>query len=395
MKIFGINIGGKQTLAATPKSTMGAQAFSTPFLTVGEGNLALPYVDRYYTVNNIIRFGSDNLYPQLLNQMYYTSPIHGTAIDFITNAIIGGGYYWKDEKLPAADRVDLMAFEKANRLSKLAKTLTRDWIMHRRVCVVVTRRGNKAVKLTRLDPATIRNNADLESFIYSVDWSRGMVNTVTYPRYYEGCAHVESLYVYQDDSPGQDIYPIPSYNSILNWAYLDGEQSFFHKSHIQNSIFPSLAIRRPKEFGSIEEVQQFKHEIQSKTGASNAGRVIVLTGNGMDDVPEIVSVDVKSNDNVFDSTSREIKDQICFAHGINPSIMGIKVAGSLGATTELQDSYAILEKNRIMPERYEMECILNDLVHAANITNHLLISDFQIIDKAIVEVTDTKIIDKP
>lgn len=363
-----------------PAKGPGHQIFSTPFLRVGEGNLSTPYIDRYYTQNNIIRFGTDNLYPQLLNQLYYTSPIHGTCIEFITNAVIGGGYSWADKRLSAEDTVQLMTFEKANRFTKMARVLTRDYTMHRRVVVLVTKLGN-GTRLTRIDPATIRNGLALEVYTYSFDWSRGMIESATYPRYFPGCDYPESLYVFQDDTPGQDVYPLPGYNSILNFAFLDGEMSFFHKNHIQNSIFPSLAIRRPKEFGSIEEINRFKEEITSKQGASNAGKVIVLTGNGMEDVPELTAIPVNSADGAFTNTSKEIKEQICIAHGINPSIMGVKTQGQLGGTTELQDSYAIFEKNRVMPERATMQEILNELVDCCGVMNHLVINNFQIIEQ--------------
>jgi len=374
--------GSKKVETTTPKS--GHQAFSTPFMTVGEGNLSMPFVSTWYTQNNVVRFGTDNLYPQLLNQLYYQSPIHGQAIDFITNAIIGGGLEWVDKSLSAADAVDLMAFEKTNGFKKMAKLLTRDWTMHRRVTVLVKKKG-KSICLYRLDPATIRNGVDLQHFVYSEDWSRGAINSCTYKRYYPGCSHTESLYIYQDETPGTDVYPIPAYNSILNFAYLDGEQSYYHKAHIQNSIFPSIVIRRPKEFGSIDEVQKFREEIVHKQGAGNAGRVMVLTGNGMDDVPEVNNFAPAGFS--FAETAREIKDQICFAHGINPSIMGIKVAGSLGATTELQDSYAIFEKNRVMPERDSMSEILNELIDACGIPNTIAIKNFQIIEREVKEAT--------
>ena len=108
---------------------------------------------------------------------------------------------------------------------------------------------------------------------------------------------------------------------------------------------------------------------------------MVLTGNGMDDVPEVSNFSASGFS--FAEASKEIKEQICIAHGMNPSIMGVKVAGSLGATTEIQDSYAIFEKNRVMPERADMTEILNDLVDACGIPNTVIIKNYQIIEKQI------------
>lgn len=396
MKIFGFEFGAKTPEPITQQtgSTLGNFAFSTPFMRVGGQDLSTPYINRYYTVNNIVRFGTDNLYPQLLNQLYYTSPIHGACIDFTSNAIIGGGYRWFDENISGQSKVEQMAFEKSNKFAKLAKVLTKDFVMHRRVTVEVTRRGDKIVKFRRLDPATIRNNIYLNQFVYSQDWSRGMVDVKEYVRYTYDCKEIVSLYVYQEETPGQDIYPLPTYNSVLNWAYLDGEQSYFHKSNIQNGIFPSLAIRRPKEFSSIEEVESFKAEISSKSGAANGGRVIVLTGNGFDDTPELVSIASNANDKIFEGTEKAIKENVSIGHKLNPAIMGVKVGGQLGATTEIQDSYKIFEKNIVGPERDTIQEILNDLVDIARIKNTIVINNYQIVDDVVVDVTkktDTKI----
>lgn len=388
MKLFGFNIGGNKPSVETPKSS-NSFAFSTPFMKIGGANLSLPYISSFYTTNGIILFGDDNLYPQLLNQLYYTSPIHSQCIEFITNAIIGGGYTWVDEKTSAAAKVDQIAFEKANKFSKLARLLTRDYVIHKRVCVIVHKINGKTVKFRRLDPSTIRNSSDLDKFIYSNDWSRGYVDMKEYKRYYPGTKEVECLYVFQDNTPGQTIYPIPSYNSCLNFCALDGDLSYFHKNNMQNSIFPSIVIRRPKDFSSIEEVEKFKSEISSKTGAGNAGRVLVLTGNGKDDLPEFQSISANNNDGAFEVSSKECKDAICIAHGINPSIIGIKTAGQLGNTEEIKNSYTIFEKNVVKPTRSIIEEILNDLIDIASIPNTVVINDFQIVEGEIVDKTQT------
>jgi hypothetical protein len=384
MKIFGININlgaQPQPMVQETGSSLSNFAFSTPFLRVGDANLSMPRVDRYYTRENIVLFGSDNLYPQLLNQMYYTSPLLGTVIDFITNATIGGGYSWTNKTMSGVEKVNLYSFEKKYKFQKLARLLTRDYIIHKRVNVIICKNEDGVVtKIRRVDPSTVRNQLGLECFAYSSDWSRGAFEVTKYVRYNDLSKSHESMYVFQDETPGQDIYPISQLNSILNWAFLDGEQAFFQKSNIQNAVFPSAVIRRPKEFSSADEIRMFKEEIGSKTGAQNGGKLIVLTGNGMDQTPEYIPVTANNNDKLFETTSKELKNNICFAFGINPSIMGIKVEGSLGNAQELEMSYTIFEKNIIMPLRAIMNEILNDLVDIAKIPNSIEINNYQIVE---------------
>lgn len=383
MKIFGFDISRS---GSTPTKESNPQTFSA-FVPIGKENLSLPYIDPLYTLNGITQFGSDNLYPQKLNQLYFSSPIHSACIDFTVNAIIGGGYSWNTENAPAQEIVDRLAFEKFNQFGKLSRLLTRDWLIHKRITVEVLRRGKDVVKFRRLDPETIRNDQWLERFMYSSDWRRGYLNAKEFVKHYDGCKETSSLYVFYDSSPGVSSYPLPSYNSALNWVQLDGEQAYFHKNNIQNAIFPSLAIRRPKEFQSIDEIERFKTEIASKTGAANAGKVLVLTGNGIDDTPEVISIPTNDNSKIFDTTSKELKENISIAHKINPSIMGIKTAGQLGNTTEIQDSYTIFEKNVVQPDRMIMEEVLNELIHIAGIHDSITINNYQIIEGQIVDVT--------
>ena len=383
MKILGFDISRSGN---TPAKESNPQTFSA-FVPIGKENLSLPYIDPLYTLNGITQFGTDNLYPQKLNQLYFTSPIHAACIDFTVNAIIGGGYSWDNENAPAQEIVDRLAFEKFNHFNKLSRLLTRDWLIHKRVTVEVVRRGKDVVKFRRLDPETIRNDQWLERFMFSSDWRRGYLNAREFIKYYDGCKDISTLYTFYDSSPGVSSYPLPSYNSALNWIQLDGEQAYFHKNNIQNSIFPSIAIRRPKEFQSIAEIEQFKREIESKTGAANAGKVLVLTGNGIDDTPEITSIPTNDNSGIFDSTSKELKENISIAHKINPAIMGIKTGGQLGATTEIQDSYTIFEKNVVQPDRMVMEEILNELIHIAGIHDSITINNYQIIEGQIIDKT--------
>jgi len=396
IKILGMSFGKEyKPLTQDVKDTNGKSlSFSTAFMNIGEGNLSLPYVNKFYSVNNIVQFGSDNLYPQLLNQMYYTSAIHGACIDFTVNATIGGGYKWKNEKISSVDKVTLMTFEKKFKFKKLIKNLTKDYYIHKRVCISIIRnQDGKVLEMKRIDPAQIRNYSNLKNFIYSEDWSRGMVDSKTYKRYIPGCKETETLYVYQEETPGQDIYPIPNYNSILNWCNLDGDIAYFHKSNIQNAVFPSAVIRRPKDFASQDEIDQFQTLIAGKKGAGNGGRIIVLTGAGFDDVPEFEAISANSNDKLFENTNKDLKDNVCIAHNINPAIMGIKVAGSLGNSEELEMSYSIYEKNVVMPLRDIMEEIINDLIDINRIPNTFIINDYQIIEKTITDTSKMQMSD--
>ena len=116
-----------------PEVIEGYQSFSTPFLPVGRGNLTLPVVDPRYNANMWQYFGSDNLYPELLNQMYFSSPLHGAIVDFKTNAVIGGGFNLTTDKLTPQEKLEMFTFEKKANLKHTVKAVTKQLILHNRV----------------------------------------------------------------------------------------------------------------------------------------------------------------------------------------------------------------------------------------------------------------------
>ncbi len=359
--------------------------FSTPFGKIGDGNLSMPYVSAYGT-ERYIRFGIDNLYPQIINQIYFMSPLNGAIINFKSNAVIGGGFTLSSPADQSAiQKVKEYTFIKKNKFKKVMRQATKDLIMHGRVCVIVDPTGTD-VKLERIGPEKVRNNKQKTIFTISDDWSRS-INMYELPPYSAGLK-CKSLYLYEiDGDAGQDIYPIPQYCSSLNWAFVDGESSYLHKSNIINSIFPSFMIALAKKFGNSEEIGKFKDTINKAKGAPSAGRILTFVANTKEELPTITPIPTNSNDTLFTQTDERIDANISRAHSIDPLLVGIRVSGKLGGGNEIQQSYIIFEKNVIMPLREMITEIGDDLLSIANINSTITINNYQIIGEIIVDTT--------
>jgi len=56
-------------------------------------DLSQPFVDDYYSRGfSWVFFGEDNLYPQILNQLYISAPMHQACCNFKRYSVIGNGY---------------------------------------------------------------------------------------------------------------------------------------------------------------------------------------------------------------------------------------------------------------------------------------------------------------
>jgi hypothetical protein len=229
-----------------PEVVEGYQSFSTPFLPVGRGNLTLPYVNGRYVQESWVRFGEGNLYPEMLNQMYYSSPLHGAIVDYKTNAVIGGGFNLTTDKLTPQEKLDMFAFEKKANLKHTVKAVTKQLILHNRVYFkLYFGEKRKLIKIENVSPEKVRVSPCRKYYYLSDDWSTRIDTEVIKP-YHITCSDECQLYSYEVKSVGQDYYPIPTYSSCLNFAFLSGELSYFAKSNIQNSVFPSFAMMFPK-----------------------------------------------------------------------------------------------------------------------------------------------------
>jgi hypothetical protein len=365
----------------------GYQSFSTPFLRVPEGNLSLPFVDVRYTTQGYIRFGSDNLYPQYMNQMYYMSPLHGSIVDFKTNATIGGGYTFDESKLTDMEKVVLYAFGKKIGFKDTLKTITKDVILHGRCYFLIELKGGKTYNVKRVAPEKVRINQAKTIYAVNEDWQFGM-QIRTFEPYHPECKDGTYLYAYEQKSVGQDYYPLPQYTSALNFAFLSGELSYLQKSNIQNSIFPSFAMMFPKKPQGPEEMQLIKDTVNKLKGAENAGKAVAFFANNKESLPDIVNVPTNSNDELFKGVSELNTEQICFAHTIDPILLGVRTTGSLGSGSDIKQAYVIFEKNTIIPLRETITDIINGLLRAVGINAHVEITNYQIVNETITSVDE-------
>jgi len=364
----------------------GYQSFSTPFLKVGGANLTLPYVNGRNQTNGYIPFGQDNLFPELLNQIFYSSPLHGSIVGYKVNAAVGGGFNIVADRLTPQDRLELYTLERKLNIKKVVPAVTQQLILHNRIYFKLCFDDKmKLTKIVNLSPEKLRVNLDRKRYYICDDWS-SRINVQEIKRYTPTSRDYEQLFVYEVDSIGQDFYSLPSYTSSLNYAFLSGELSYFAKSNIQNSVFPSFAMMFPKRPQSEEEKNMIRNTIDRLKGAANAGKAVAFFANSQDQLPKIESLPTNGNDKLFQEASQLNTEQICFSHTIDPILMGIRTTGSLGNGSDIKQAYIIFEKNVVMPLRDMVSDIFNELLFIAKIDADFKINNYQIINEAIVEL---------
>ena len=389
---LGFNFGGKKETIQIPPSPSndGYFNFTSPFLNVGKGNLSLPYITpAYIGVNGYVRYGQDNLFPNLLRQLYHTSPLHSSIVNFINNATTGGGFEIVNGKVDGKGKVEQYKFEKTIDIKKFVKKITKDSLVFGAINLLIKNDKNGvAMSLKRIPQDELRWNEDADKFTYCKDFSRSIAIKY-YDKYQIGKPNTEGILTFRFDD-GDSTYPMPSYASANNWIFLDGESSFLHKSNILNAIFPSTVFKFPKKPASDEELQAYKKTLESAKGAQAAGRAIAFFENGAELLPTIETIPTSDNDKLFLQTDERTDAKICQAWTIDPILMGIRVSGKLGSGSDIKQSYVIFEKNVIMPLRDEIEEVMNEIMTLFMVPGEFKFNDYQIIGEQIVDATETK-----
>ena len=142
----------------------------------------------------------------------------------------------------------------------------------------------------------------------------------------------------------------------------------------------------PKRPQSEEEKHMIKETIDRLKGAQNAGKAVAFFANSQDQLPKIEALPTNTNDKLFHEASALNTEQICFAHTIDPILMGVRTTGSLGNGSDIKQAYVIFEKNVVKKIRAQVETIFNELLSIAKLPADFTINNFQIINETIVEL---------
>lgn len=343
----------------------------------------VPYTSVFKTSKGYL-FGVDGFYPQQLNLLYTNSPLHSAIINFKKLLAVGNGISIEDfEKADGKTKIAI------NQLSvqfeEMLSDITLDLIIHNTIAIEVYWNSDysKIVKIERVSPEKIRINDVNEkmepiSFLYNWDW----VNSTRYPtkelKVFSPLHKKErcQLLYFQVKSPGMKLYAEPTYQSALPWVILDAEMAQYHKANIINSLNPSMLIQYFEKPGSAEEKQQVLFDINNSfAGARKTGRAMITFSDGKELAPTVTQMEPNKLDKTFLQLTDTIQRQICYAHGIDPQLLGLKTPGSLGNSGEIAYAYDIFNASQIQPIQKEIEKVFNKLMVSNGLANKIKLNE--------------------
>ena len=311
-----------------------------------------------------IQFGTDNMYPQYLLELYNGSSINNAIIKGVSAMIYGEG-------LDATDKQDseehkeqwlrltsLLGHSQKDLLKCLAFDLKLFGMCY--VNTIWNKPRTKIVEMYHIPAQYIRSGkadgyGNVNEYYYSADWTNTRKHK---PRTYKAFdekdrTSASQVLCIKDYSPGSYYYSLPDYQGSTSYIQLDMEIAQFHLSNIKSGMFPSMAVNFANGVPTREERRTIERQINAKFGGSgNAGKILITFNDGKDTAPEIIPINANDNSDSYQFLSTETTRKVLTGHRVtSPLLFGVKGDGSgFGNNAdELRDSYSLFSNTVIKP----------------------------------------------
>jgi len=341
-----------------------------------------------------IDFGSNNLYPELLIELYNNSAMHHTAIDAKTDAITGEGI-----KKFGSTPVNT----KGETLDEIFERAAKDYLLFGGYAlnVIFNKAGDGIAEIYHLPFNTVRSgkmNEDelIEEYWYCSDWTQYRKYKPTAYKSFDTTDNkgdnASQIFYYYDYTVGNTYYPLPSYVGAINDVDIDARVSRFHANNLQNGLSPSMMLTFRNGIPTEDEQNDIWRDIENTfAGEENAGKFFInFSEPGRE--PQVQTIE-NANDDYYITLESRITSRILTAHRItSPLLLGIKDAsGFSNNADEIQTSFNHFLGTVIIPDQKRLLKSFTKLMYYFGLNVKLEIEQSQIL---YTEPSDTMTVDQ-
>ena len=343
---------------------------------------------------NWVDFGQDNLYPQLLIELYNNSAMHRTAIEAIVDGVVGEGFkMFGDEYVNTQDETMNEIFEKIARDYELFGGYALN--------VIWSRDGENIAEIYHLPFNNVRaglmnEDEEIEEYYYCSDWKQyRKYKPVAYPAYSKtdnSGDNASQIYYCFDYTVGQYYYPLPSYVGAINDIDTDARISRFHANNLKNGLAPSMMLTFRNGIPTSDEQTEIWKDIERTfSGEENAGQFFLnFSEPGREPTVEAIE---NANDDYYVTLETRITSRILTAHRItSPLLLGIKDASGFSSNAdEINTAYNHFMGTVIRPDQKKLLSTFGKIINQTGRTVKLEIEPAKILYTVEVDGVDQDI----
>jgi hypothetical protein len=315
---------------------------------------------------NYITYGTDNKYPQMLIDLYNSSPKHGALVSQKAQYIAGDKTEVianNTEQLTIANDklASINAYESFDDVkSKIAADL--ELFDGFALEIIWNKAKTSIAEIYHLPFQNVRISLD-GHYWYAEDWSDRKLDPIYYYCWNPITRENKQLYYFKMYKAGGGEYPTAPYQSALKYIEIDTEIANFHLNSIKSGFSAQTLLQLFKGVPTPEEMRQtIKRFKENFSGTDNAGSIIIQF-NDPNETPSVVNNLAPSDfDKQFDLLNQTVQQEILMAHRVtSPMLFGIKTEGQLGGRSELIEAYEAFQTAYIEPRQNHMDRALTSI----------------------------------
>lgn len=336
------------------------------------------YQEKLYTNRPWVRYGSDNLFPILLQELANKSALHNAIISSKVDYSYSDGLtlcnpYNEDKRPDLSTQLFVNHPNPYEDLNSIYRKCLYDYILYGGFAlnVIWTEDREDIAEIYHIDFSKIRcgkkdEREQVTEFYWCDDWKS--VQRLGYKKIsaFNPNKRIGSQLLYvKEYRPGTFYYPLPSYVGALNYCAIDAEISNFHLAHILNGMSPNIMISFTNGIPTDEERRKIKNQIiEEFTGSDNAGKFFVTFSEDNTKVPVITPISADNLDEQFLQLQDCVLQNILSGHKVvSPMLVGIKADGiSFGSGEEIENAFEIYTNTVIKPIQKIVVDTLNNII---------------------------------
>lgn len=323
-----------------------------------------------------INYGEDNLYPQYLVELYRSSATHHALCNSIAMMIFGRGI----EALDLESKLKVVEWDLEDEMRKSCLDLKIQGGFALEIIYSIDRSTISKVRhlpFENIRSGEVDDREICDFYYYSKDWADPREEPQEFHAFdpeEKNENPVQILYV-KPFSVGSYYYPKPDYCGGIDYIELEGQIGTYHINNVKNGLAPSFSIHFKNGTPPPEERTRIRNDIENQlAGATNAGKFIITYSDQPERKPDFEPFPISDADKQYQFLSTEATDKIMVAHRVvSAAMFGVKTAGQLGTTQELEVASQLFKRQVIEPYQRVVNKALKSLFQAAGVDSSVFI----------------------
>ena len=303
------------------------------------------------TVHRITTYGSDNLYPQRMQNIALLSPITKGAINLKASFIRGMGF----------ERGDIEINEFGETANDILKFISHDISMFDGYALHLNSNALNVVKtIQHIEFQFVRlglanQNGQIKYVEVSNNWEQSQqvlpTDKIDATRYQifdhmqngrEALTTSKGMVLYA--VPRSNQYPLATNDAIAESCVTDHELAVFELGNVVNGFLSMSIFKYPTSGNTEDEEEELRVKLNQLKGARNANSVIVA---GIDEDYEgagnlVEQIPANNNDSLFINTVLNVNQRIIQNYGVPNSLMSNMPRGALFTAQQIADDVTFL-----------------------------------------------------